>query len=139
MSDPLTRQCIKLETELASAQADHGPESPEVASALERYAEFLRTKKIRLLDAANMEARARVIRREMTSTAPTVGTGARQHIERDVRCPKCASEMQLGKAVVQGTPLSWLDPTLNSSTANGGKPIFASRCIKCGYLEFHAQ
>jgi hypothetical protein len=51
-----------LDDSLATAEASYGPDSVEVAISLENYAQFLRERKLRTLDAANMKARADVIR-----------------------------------------------------------------------------
>ncbi|MBS1955288.1 MAG: TM2 domain-containing protein [Cyanobacteria bacterium SZAS-4] len=47
---------------LKSVEAEFGSDDPRLADCLEAYATLLKEKKTRLLDAANMEARARVIR-----------------------------------------------------------------------------
>lgn len=47
---------------LKAAELEFGPNDSRVADHLEAYAKLLKDSKLRLLDAANMEARARVIR-----------------------------------------------------------------------------
>jgi hypothetical protein len=116
MSDPHAASYIEFEKRLASAQAAHGADSLEVALALEHYAEYLRSNKTRLLDAANMEARARVIRTEK-------------------RCPKCGGAIERGLVTTEGHPLLWSDET------GGGirYEILAQRCINCRHVEFFTK
>lgn len=108
MTDTLQDKCIEFERKLALAQSKHGASSPELALALEEYARFLRLNKSRLLDVANMEARARVIRGhqgspegEMPAELPpdeNGGAGPRTNPENSKACPFCA-ETILAKAI----------------------------------------
>lgn len=63
------------------------PDSIEVAECLEKYARALKQKNLRLLDAANMEARARVIRKKCEQWAPA-------HSEDEKDCPHCAERIK---------------------------------------------
>lgn len=79
----------KLEAELKTAESQHGAHHHAVASCLISYASILKANKIRLLDAANMEARANVI---MDKTELLM---EKQIVTEDVpvglkKCPYCA-------------------------------------------------
>jgi len=58
----------EVETSLRLAEAEYGTDDPRVADCLEACAKLFKENKVRLLDAANMQARAGVIR----STTNTV-------------------------------------------------------------------
>lgn len=60
--EDLTVAINDAERKLAKATGMFGEDHPKVADCLDELAALLRTAKIRTLDAANMEARARVIR-----------------------------------------------------------------------------
>jgi len=56
-----SEEILYHEHRLGLVQSEHGEESAETVAQLRQYAGFLRRAKIRLLDAANMEARAKVL------------------------------------------------------------------------------
>ena len=63
----------ELERVISQLEITHGKESVEVAEALQEFAKYLKLEKFRLLDAANMEARAGVIKAK-TSSSPEGST-----------------------------------------------------------------
>ena len=60
--DAVLQEIAEAEAELQQAVETHGRDSVLVADKLEHCSRLLRSAKLRLLDAANMEALARVIR-----------------------------------------------------------------------------
>jgi hypothetical protein len=60
--DAVSAQAREFEKGIRDCEAEHGPNHPDLADLLEEYAAFLRAKHMRALDAANLSARARVIR-----------------------------------------------------------------------------
>ncbi len=118
--EDLREVCNGYERQLAEAQLTHGPDSYEVAAALEKYAEFLRSKKTRVLDAANMEARANVIRAES-------------------RCAKCEGNMERGITTAGGLALLWIDTENPNLDARARFKMMAYRCSRCSRVEFFAR
>lgn len=94
-----------LEATLTEMELLHGKDSIEVAGALQKYAVYLKKNNLRLLDAANMQARADVILEKRSGSealpnqqpsSPNAGERARAHqVEINDRedqktCPFCA-------------------------------------------------
>lgn len=146
MSDQLQEKCLEFELNLANAQLKFGSDSIEVAAALEQYAEFLRSRKMRLLEAANMEARARVIRRDykMPTMPATISQSAVQSRGAPTQshtglCTKCGAPTERGVSCVQGVQLVWFASTQTPPVAGAIMPITGVRCTRCGFLEFYAS
>ncbi|MBP6595707.1 MAG: hypothetical protein KA255_21955 [Candidatus Obscuribacter sp.] len=82
-----------LDEAVEAAETSHGSDSVELAAALENYAQFLRQRKVRTLDAANMEALAHVIRskHQPIQQPPASLQNAGQQGGADAKkCPFCA-------------------------------------------------
>lgn len=89
----------EAEAALKSAELEFGPNDSRVAEGLENFAALLKTHKVRLLDAANMEARARVIResgsQSISVPIQTQATSGGATDDADLKtCPYCAERIK---------------------------------------------
>lgn len=75
----------KLAANLAESESRFGPDHLKVAECLEEYASTLKRKRVRILEAANMLARAKVIRAKH---------GPKDDASNEVDCPKCAERIK---------------------------------------------
>lgn len=96
MGTDFEKQITEAESALKNAEQQFGPSSVEVAQCLESCARLLRQAKVRILDAANMEARAKVIRTQNPPVnSPKQPATPNSESEADTKkCPSCAEAIK---------------------------------------------
>jgi thiol-disulfide isomerase/thioredoxin len=61
-TDPVEAKIAEFEERVRQCESQYGPRDPKIADILDEYVAFLKTNHLRSLDAANLAARARIIR-----------------------------------------------------------------------------
>lgn len=90
----------EAEQNLKEAEQSWGPDDVRLADLLDNYASLLRSSKTRILDAANMAARAKVLRAKNNNTCSEASANANASNDDTTReCPFCAEKIK-AKAIV---------------------------------------
>jgi hypothetical protein len=82
---------------LKNAESSFGPNDVRVAVCLDLYVEILKRKKTRVLDAANMAARAKAIRQR--SETRSASTKTAESIDETKQCPFCAERIRIAARI----------------------------------------
>jgi hypothetical protein len=100
MDESLTRELKEAEAAIADTERRLGPDSPELADLLQKYAALLRKTERRALDAVNVEARAKAIRAKMYAEEERVHGTTTVTVVKPKERERAALGMYLGLAGV---------------------------------------